>query len=120
MIAHRDELAAWLQQPVDPATADLYLGVAEGLVVAEIGARSPWPEAVKGVQLSVVARALDNPTGRRATTTGSESATMAHVDGVYLSGEDKRSLRRAVGLSADPGPAHSFPAALCWPDPVRP
>jgi hypothetical protein len=118
-IAETYELEFAIQVTVDPAVAEFLLDLAQGLIVDEIGERDPWSPTAKAVALAAAGRAYLNPSGNRSETTGPFTAVRdAAALGVYLTDEEVARLHRQPGATY--GPVGSFPAAQCWPDPVRP
>lgn len=93
-IATPAQLASSLQRgPVDTASAELYLELAQGLIASKIGEQDPWPAVAKSVALAAAGRAYDNPTGASRRTAGpfttqQEAARM----GVYLTAEEEDDL----------------------------
>ena len=69
------DLAAYLKQDVDTATAEQALNIAEALVQLETGPLTvdPWPYLLKGVALSAAGRIYSNPEGFAQETIGSYS-----------------------------------------------
>jgi hypothetical protein len=117
-IAQTYELEWFLQATVDDAAALFLLDLARGLIVDEIGERDPWPPTAKAVALAAAGRAYLNPAGIRSETTGPFTAVRdAAALGVYLTADEIARLHRQPGTGY--GPVGSFPAAQCWPDPVR-
>lgn len=117
-IAEAYELEWFIQTTVDGAVAAFLLELAQGLIVAEIGERSPWPPIAKAVALAAAGRAYLNPAGNRSETTGPFTAVRdAAALGVYLTDDEVARLHRQPGTGYG-GPVGSFPAAVCWPDPI--
>ena len=112
MIASVVEFAARVQQAVDVTTADLLLEIAEDLIVAEIGTPADisarleidppltaYPARVKGVQLDAAARAYVNPSGVQHETFETYSRTGIPRGGVYLTTDERNTLRAIVGVT---------------------
>jgi hypothetical protein len=118
-IAAPFELGWFIQvDDIDVQVAVFLLGLAQGLIVDEIGDQNPWPPIAKAVALAAAGRAYLNPEGIKSETTGPFTAVRdAAQIGVYLTVDEVGRLRRPAG-TATGGPVGSFPAAQCWPDPV--
>lgn len=119
LIAETYELGWFAQTDVDEAVAMFLLELAQGLIVDEIGERDPWPPTAKAVALAAAGRAYLNPTGAKSETTGPFTVVRdAAALGVYLTDEEVARLHREPGATGYGGPVGSFPAAVCWPDPI--
>jgi hypothetical protein len=128
-IATVPDLASFLQiTDVNVPAAALLLGMAQGLVVEEIGVQDPWPSVAKSVALSATARAYVNPEGwRQEPGVGSVSGGIynnapLYSNGVYLSESEKAQLHawaNGPGGSTALRPQGCFPAARAWPDPAE-
>lgn len=117
-IASTAELEWFLQTEVDLQPAQFLLGLAQGLIVDQIGEPVPWPSTAKAVALAATGRAYLNPNGIKSETTGPFTTVReAAALGVYLTDEEVARLHQQSGVSY--GPVGCFPAAQCWPDPVR-
>lgn len=117
-IAEAYELEWFIQTSVVDVTAEFLLGLAQGLIVDEIGEHDPWSPTAKAVALAAAGRAYLNPEGIRSETTGPFTAVRdAAALGVYLTVDEVTRLHRrpATGYA---GPVGSFPTAVCWPDPI--
>lgn len=111
MIASVVEFSARVQAAADVTTADLLLEIAEDLIVAEIGtpaeisarraitpAWTSYPARVKGVQLDAATRAYINPAGVQHETFETYSRTGIPRGGVYLTKDEKATLRAVAGI----------------------
>ncbi len=103
------DLAAALQVPsVDPVAGDLVRRRVTGRIIAVTGVLGdPPPAAVFDIALTVAVRAYNNPQGLASETIGSYSYTRerGQQGGVYLTEQERRQLRAAVGLA----PLNSLP-----------
>lgn len=102
-LATPDELAAYIQRPVDAATAEIALRLASGKVrgyinrptLASLADDTTCPDDVKSVVLAVAGRVVTNPSDVRQEAVGSESVTYAtETIGVQLTELDRKDLRR--------------------------
>ncbi|MCM2391708.1 hypothetical protein [Streptomyces albipurpureus] len=83
--------------------ADLAHDLTEDAIRGEVGDRiiDPPQPGVKSVALAVAARVLTNPAGVRSEQAGGMLISYADAQtGVALSEDERRRLRRAVGLSS--------------------
>lgn len=118
-IAETYELGWFLQTSVDELVASFLLELAQGLIAAEVGELDPWPRIAKAIALAAAGRAYLNPEGTKSETTGPFTAVRdAAALGVYLTDDEVARLHRRPGTGYG-GPVGSFPAAECWPDPIR-
>lgn len=120
-IASLDDLAVFLRidlSLLDIPAAVLALGLAEGLIVKEIGTLDPWPVAVKAVALAAASRVYTNPQGLKRETVGAVTAEYAD-SGAYLTEVERQLLARLVGAAAVGSPRGYFPTYHTWPDSVE-
>ncbi|MFB7919222.1 hypothetical protein [Streptomyces sp. NPDC056061] len=100
------ELRALLGTPISDERAQLAHDLAEDAIRGEVGIRltDPPQRGVKAVALAVAARILTNPSGVRSEQAGGMMITYADAQtGVTLSEDERRRLRRAVGMAAGAG-----------------
>nr|WP_202453534.1 hypothetical protein [Streptomyces sp. SID4913] len=107
------ELRALLGTPLSDERAQLAHDLAEDAILGEVGDRvaTPPQRGIKTVALSVAARILTNPQGLRSEQAG--GMLQSYVDsqtGVVLSDDERRRLRRAVGMAAGAGMLDIAPA----------
>ncbi|WP_228973395.1 hypothetical protein [Streptomyces sp. DH12] len=115
------ELRVLLPRLTD-AQYDLAHELTEDAIRGEVGDRltDPMPPGVKSVAVAVAARVLANPQGVRSEQAGGMLVTYADTQtGVVLSDDERRRLRRAVGLSGgasmlDIAPADVAPHPTVW------
>jgi len=100
------ELRAFLQRPVTDEQCALALELTTDAFRGEVGDRmtDPPQPGIKSVALAVAARVLTNPSGLRSEQAGGMLQTYADAQtGVMLSDDERRRLRRAVGVAASAG-----------------
>jgi hypothetical protein len=100
------ELRALLGTPISDERAELAHELAEDAILGEVGARISVPpqHGVKSVALSIAARILTNPQGLRSEQAGGMLQSYADSQtGVILSDDERRRLRRAVGMASGAG-----------------
>jgi hypothetical protein len=100
------ELRAFLQRPVTDEQCALALELTTDAFRGEVGDRvaNPPQPGIKSVALAVAARVLTNPSGLRSEQAGGMLQTYADAQtGVMLSDDERRRLRRAVGVAASAG-----------------
>lgn len=107
------ELRTLLGTPISDERAQLAHDLAEDAIIGEVGSRltDPPQRGIKAVALSVAARILTNPTGVRSEQAG--GMLVSYVDsqtGVILSEDERRRLRRAVGMASGAGMLDIAPA----------
>jgi hypothetical protein len=113
-------MAAYLQQDFDAAnaaTAELLLGLAEGLVIDYLGVRDTYPAVARAVILEAAARGYRNPQGLATEATGPYSASYRPPGGVYLTKDERRTLRQAGrggAFSIDPTPVDAGTTLAPW------
>ncbi|MEV0444010.1 hypothetical protein AB0I84_23800 [Streptomyces spectabilis] len=96
------ELRTLLRRPLTDAECALAHDLTEDAFVGEVGERlaDPPQRGVKAVAVMVAARILTNPQGLRSEQAGGMLQSYADSEtGVVLSEDERRRLRRAVGLS---------------------
>jgi 3-oxoacyl-[acyl-carrier-protein] synthase III len=103
-LASVSELASFVQQDVDTATAALVLDGASAAVLraVEDASITVWdsatvPADVKLIVLQVAGRAYDNPTQNTSDTVGM-AARQVRVTGVQLTPDELVAVRIAAGL----------------------
>lgn len=109
------------RQPLSDALCDLAHDLTEDAFRGEVGDRltDPPQPGVKSIALLVAARILTNPGGLRSEQAGGMLQSYADSEtGVVLSEDERRRLRRAVGLAAgasslDIAPADT-PSVSVW------
>jgi hypothetical protein len=87
-------------------------------IVGEVGARltDPPQQGVQSIALMVAARILTNPAGVRSEQAGGMLVSYADAQtGVVLSEDERRRLRRAVGLAAGASSLNIAPDDACPP-----
>ncbi len=100
------ELRALLGTPISDERAELAHELAEDAILGEVGARIAVPpqHGIKTVALSIAARILTNPQGLRSEQAGGMLQSYADSQtGVVLSDDERRRLRRAVGMASGAG-----------------
>ncbi|MFJ3248318.1 hypothetical protein [Streptomyces sp. NPDC086782] len=116
------ELRTLLKRPLTDAECELAHGLTEDAFLGEVGDRltDPPQRGVKSVALNVAARVLTNPGGLRTEQAGGMLQSYADSEtGVMLSEDERRRLRRAVGMatgasSLDIAPEDAAPPATVW------
>ncbi|MFI7096435.1 hypothetical protein [Streptomyces lydicus] len=117
-----DELRALLGRPLADAQYDLAHDTAEDILRGEVGQRlgDPPQPGVKSIAMAVGARVLTNPAGVRSEQAGGMIVSYADAQtGVALSDDERRRLRRAVGIAPGAGslniaPADAAPRFSTW------
>ncbi|MFJ3588574.1 hypothetical protein ACIQUY_04700 [Streptomyces sp. NPDC090231] len=107
------ELRALLGTPISDERAELAHELAEDAILGEVGARIAVPpqHGIKTVALSIAARILTNPQGLRSEQAGGMLQSYADSQtGVILSDDERRRLRRAVGMASGAGMLDIAPA----------
>jgi hypothetical protein len=97
------DLRTLLGRPLTDAQCALAHDLTEDAFFGEVGGRlsDPPQRGVKSVALAVAARILTNPGGLRSEQAGGMLQTYSDDEtGVMLSEDERRRLRRAVGLAA--------------------
>ncbi|KUF18872.1 hypothetical protein [Streptomyces silvensis] len=116
------ELRTLLQRPLTDAECDLAHDLTTDAFFGEVGERltDPPQRGVKSVAVMVAARILTNPGGLRSEQAGGMLQTYADSEnGVALSEDERRRLRRAVGLttgasSVSIAPEEYAPCTTVW------
>ncbi|MET9959335.1 hypothetical protein ABZ128_09635 [Streptomyces sp. NPDC006326] len=116
------ELVALLRTPLPQESADLAHELTLDAFRGEVGDRltDPPQPGIKSVALAVAARVLTNPGGVRSEQAG--GMLVSYVDaqtGVVLSEDERRRLRRSVGMAAGAGmldiaPEDAAPLCTIW------
>lgn len=100
------ELRTLLKRPLTDAECELAHSLTEDAFYGEVGDRltDPPQRGVKSVALTVAARVLTNPGGLRSEQAGGMLQSYADSEtGVMLSDDERRRLRRAVGMASSAG-----------------
>lgn len=116
------ELTILLGRPLTQAQGDLVHELTLDAIYGEVGDRlsDPPQPGVKSVALAVAARVLTNPTGVRSEQAGGMLVSYADTQtGVALSDDERRRLRRSVGMASSAGmldiaPAECVPLTKVW------
>ncbi|MFB7115745.1 hypothetical protein [Streptomyces sp. NPDC056291] len=116
------ELRTLLKRPLTDAECALAHTLTEDAFFGEVGDRltDPPQRGVKSVALNVASRVLTNPGGLRSEQAGGMLQSYADAEtGVMLSDDERRRLRRAVGMatgasSLDIAPEDIAPATTVW------
>ncbi|MFD9205973.1 hypothetical protein ACFVZM_06795 [Streptomyces sioyaensis] len=117
-----DELRALLGRPLTDAQYAIAHDTAEDILRGEVGDRlgDPPQPGVKSIAMAVGARVLTNPAGVRSEQAGGMIVSYADAQtGVALSEDERRRMKRAVGLAAvagmlDIAPADTAPRVSVW------
>ncbi|WP_328967965.1 hypothetical protein [Streptomyces sp. NBC_00239] len=118
----RSELLALTREPLPQESTDLAHELTLDAIRGEVGDRltTPLQPGVKSAALAVAARILTNPAGRRSEQAGGMLVTYEDAQtGVVLSQDERRRLRRAVGMPTgaamlDISPEDVAPATSVW------
>lgn len=97
------ELRTLLKRPLTDDECALAHGLTEDAFFGEVGERltDPPQRGVKSVAVMVAARLLTNPGGLRSEQAGGMLQSYADSEnGVALSDDERRRLRRAVGMAS--------------------
>ncbi|MGW0468344.1 hypothetical protein ACWDX6_24215 [Streptomyces sp. NPDC003027] len=100
------ELRTLLKRPLTDDECALAHDLTEGAFYIEVGDRlaDPPQRGVKSVALLVAARILTNPSGVRSEQAGGMLQSYADSEtGVVLSDDERRRLRKAVGMASGAG-----------------
>jgi hypothetical protein len=116
------ELRALLGTPISDERAQLAHDLTEDAIIGEVGERvtTPPQRGIRAVALAVAARILTNPSGVRSEQAGGMLVSYADSQtGVILSEDERRRLKRAVGMAAGAGmldiaPADPGPLTSAW------
>lgn len=116
------ELRALLGTPVSDERAQLAHELTEDAILGEVGERvtNPPQRGIRAIALAVAARILTNPQGLRSEQAGGMLQSYADAQtGVVLSEDERRRLKRAVGLASGAGmlditPADAGPPTSVW------
>jgi hypothetical protein len=101
-----EDLRTLLGRPLTDAQARLAQDTVLDVITGEVGDRltDPPQPGVGSVALAMAARMLTNPSGVRSEQAGGMLVSYADAQtGVALSEDERRRLRRAVGLSTKAG-----------------
>ncbi|MEV4939556.1 hypothetical protein [Streptomyces zaomyceticus] len=112
------ELTAFRQVPTSTETYTLAHELTLDALQGEVGNRiaDPPQPGVKSLALAVAARILTNPGGVRSEAAGGMSISYADAQtGVILSDDERRRLRRSVGLASGAGMLDIAPEEFCLP-----
>ncbi|MEW1551359.1 hypothetical protein [Streptomyces tsukubensis] len=110
------ELRTLTRQPLTDAQCELAHELTDDAIRGEVGDRltNPLQPGVKTVALMIAARILTNPGGLRSEQAGGMLQTYADSEtGVVLSSDERRRLRRSVGLSAGASMLDIAPVEQC-------
>lgn len=115
------ELRVLLPRLTD-AQYDLAHELTEDAIRGEVGDRltDPPQPGIKAVAIAVAARVLTNPQGLRSEQAGGMLVSYADAQtGVALSDDERRRLRRAVGMAGGAGmldiaPPDTTPCVTVW------
>ncbi len=97
------ELRTLVARPLTDAQCELAHSLTEDAFYGEVGERltDPAQRGVKSVAIMVAARILTNPGGLRSEQAGGMLQSYADSEtGVVLSDDERRRLRRAVGMAS--------------------
>jgi hypothetical protein len=116
------ELRTLLKRPLTDDECALAHDLTEDAFYGEVGERlaDPPQRGVKSVALMVAARVLTNPGGLRSEQAGGMLQSYADDEtGVILSEDERKRLRRAVGMPAgasslDIAPEDETPCVRVW------
>lgn len=116
------ELRTLVGRPLTDAQCALAHSLTDDAFYGEVGERltDPPQRGVKSIALLVAARILTNPGGLRSEQAGGMLQSYADSEtGVVLSDDERRRLRRAVGMasgasSLDIAPDDDFPCFTPW------
>lgn len=100
------ELRAFVGRPLTDAQCEMAHELAEDAILGEIGSRltDPPQRGVKSVALAIAARSLTNPGGVRSEQAGAIAVTYADSEtGRAMTDDERRRLRRAVGMASGAG-----------------
>lgn len=112
------ELTAFRQVPTSTEAYDLAHELTLDALQGEVGDRimDPPQPGIKSLALAVAARILTNPSGFRSESAGGMAVTYADAQtGVILTDDERRRLRRAVGLASGAGMLNIAPEDFCSP-----
>ncbi|MCY0926213.1 hypothetical protein OTB20_08340 [Streptomyces sp. H27-H1] len=107
------ELAILMGRPLTQGQGDLVHEMTLDAIRGEVGGRltDPLQPGVKSAALAVAARVLTNSGGVRSEQAGGMLVTYADAQtGVVLSDDERRRLRRAVGMASGAGMLDIAPA----------
>jgi hypothetical protein len=111
------ELRAFVPRLTDAQCA-LALEMTADALAGEVGGRitDPPQPGVKAVALAVAARTFTNPAGVRSEQAGGMLTSYADAQtGVALSDDERRRLRRAVGMASGAGSLNIAPEDVAPP-----
>lgn len=112
------ELRTLLKRPLSDAECALAHDLTEDAFLGEVGDRltDPPQRGVRAVALAVASRVLTNPSGIRSEQAGGMLVSYADSEtGVMLSDDERRRLRRAVGLASGASSLNIAPDDACPP-----
>ncbi|MEV5319168.1 hypothetical protein AB0K92_16185 [Streptomyces sp. NPDC052687] len=112
------ELRTLLRRPLTDDECTLAHDLTEDAFLGEVGDRlaNPPQRGVKSVALAVAARILTNPGGLRSEQAGGMLQTYADSEtGVMLSDDERRRLRRSVGMASGASSLDIAPEDACQP-----
>ncbi|WP_405620224.1 hypothetical protein [Streptomyces sp. NBC_00076] len=112
------ELRVLLKRPLTDAECELAHDLTEDAFFGEVGDRltTPPQRGVKAVALNVACRVLTNPGGLRSEQAGGMLQSYADDEtGVMLSDDERRRLRRAVGMASGASSLSIAPEEACSP-----
>lgn len=112
------DLSTLIGRPISEAQYDLVHDMTEDAILGEVGSRltDPVQRGVRAVAIAIAARMLTNPGGVRSEQAGGMLISYADTQtGVVLSDDERRRLRRAVGMSAGAGMLDISPSDVGYP-----
>ncbi|WP_369147039.1 hypothetical protein [Streptomyces sp. R44] len=112
------ELTAYRQVPTSTETYTLAHELTLDALQGEVGDRitEPPQPGIKSLALAVAARLLTNPGGLRSESAGGMAVSYADAQtGVILSDDERRRLRKSVGLASGAGMLDIAPDDACPP-----
>ncbi|MFD5161053.1 hypothetical protein ACFWMJ_23740 [Streptomyces hawaiiensis] len=118
MLFTASELRTLLKRPLTDDECALAHDLTEDAFYGEVGERltDPAQRGVKSVALMVAARVLTNPGGLRSEQAGGMLQSYSDDEtGVILSDDERRRLRRAVGMASGASSLDIAPDDYCPP-----
>ncbi|MFE5828745.1 hypothetical protein ACFQ8W_00490 [Streptomyces sp. NPDC056508] len=112
------DLTAYRQVPTSTETYNLAHELTLDALKGEVGDRisDPPQPGIKSLALSVAARLLTNPGGVRSESAGGMAISYADAQtGVILTEDERRRLRRSVGIASGAGMLNITPEDVARP-----